>query len=389
MCEFRVHYKKSAESIIEKVVEKHPLDGLFDESIKNARDGSVFCFDRGKWRCKMLDKQEIKEIKEIRELHNTETIKKIVDDAIKELKSTLSVPVVTGQTGPQGDTGPPGPKGDTGVVYYGDNDNVLVGQDTGKFVEGRQNTYVGDNVCSTNVSSGSYNVFVGSEAGLNNTDGLGNTFLGTVAGASNTSGNFNIFLGQSAGRENEIGTNNIFIGTNAGSSNTEGDYNICIGDGSDTSNSNAVNQIVIGQGVQGKADNTITFPENLTSFSSGTEVNFSSPNGGMLYPVSSSRRWKTNIKDIANSLDTSLLYKLRPVSFTPIDGHDSGNTINGIDIGLIAEEVDQYFPNLVPKDIHGQPASVKYSLLSVLLLEEVKKLKKEIEEIKNEVSDTI
>jgi hypothetical protein len=44
MCEFRVHYKKNVESTTEKVIEKHPLDGLFDESIKNAREGSVFCF---------------------------------------------------------------------------------------------------------------------------------------------------------------------------------------------------------------------------------------------------------------------------------------------------------------------------------------------------------
>ena len=51
-------------------------------------------------------------------------------------------------------------------------------------------------------------------------------------------------------------------------------------------------------------------------------------------------------------------------------------------IGLIAEEVERYLPIIVPKDQNGRPASVRYSLLSVLLLEEMKKLNIEITELK-------
>jgi hypothetical protein len=54
--------------------------------------------------------------------------------------------------------------------------------------------------------------------------------------------------------------------------------------------------------------------------------------------------------------------------------------------GLIAEEVDKYFPLLVPKDDLGRPASVRYSLLGVLLLEEMKKMKKEVEHLKTTTS---
>jgi hypothetical protein len=257
--------------------------------------------------------------------------------------------------------------------------NTFVGNEAGRQSIGAQNTYIGDGVCSANRSGGSYNTYVGAEAGLNTTLGFGNTFVGTVAGASNTDGNWNIFVGQSAGHSNENGTNNIFLGTNSGSTNVSGNSCVCIGDGSDVSKNNAVNQIVVGQGVRGYGDNTVTFPDNLMSFSNGTEVNFSSSGGGCLYPVSSSMRWKTDIKNIQENIDTSKLYNLRPVTFNAIQGREE--KAKGIDLGLIAEEVNELFPILAPKDRFGQPASVRYSLLSVLNLAEMKKLKQRLDEI--------
>lgn len=260
--------------------------------------------------------------------------------------------------------------------------NVFVGNETGRYSMGAQNTYIGDGVCSATTSEGSYNTFIGAEAGLNNTIGFGNTFIGVVAGASTTEGNWNIFIGQSAGHSNLGGSNNIFIGANSGSTNTNGNSCICIGDGSDVSHDSASNQIVIGQGVISHGDNTITFPSNLTSFASGTEVNFSESNGGCLHPVSSSRRWKNNIRNISEELDTNNIYHLRPVAFNPTEGHGDPTRT---DIGLIAEEVVDYFPVLVPLDKSGQPASVKYSLLSVLTLEELKKLKNRVDNVERKI----
>jgi hypothetical protein len=146
---------------------------------------------------------------------------------------------------------------------------------------------------------------------------------------------------------------------------------------------------VIGSGVISFGDNTITFPSNLRSWPGGTEVNFSSSGGGCLFPVSSSIRWKQNVKDISETLDTSLVYNLRPVTFNPSLGH--GNT-EETHIGLIAEEVNDQFPLLVPKDGEGKPASVKYSILSVLLLAELKKFREytesQIEELKRNIQIT-
>ena len=52
--------------------------------------------------------------------------------------------------------------------------------------------------------------------------------------------------------------------------------------------------------------------------------------------------------------------------------------------GLIAEDVYTIIPNLVGLDSDGHPASVKYSRLSVYLLEAIKRLKQEIEELKRD-----
>ena len=260
--------------------------------------------------------------------------------------------------------------------------NTFIGTDAGRYSSGTQNTYVGNNVCGSTGSNGSYNLYAGAQAGYHNTTGFGNVFLGAVAGASNKQGSWNVFAGQSAGHSNEVGTNNVFLGTNSGISSIAGNSCVCIGDGSDTSSDVPINQIVIGQGVVSTGDNTLTFPKNLKSFPNGTEVNFSNSGGGCLYPVSSSIRWKENVTDIKEKIDTTKIYDLRPVTFNPATGHGNPEELC---IGLIAEEVDRILPNLVPKDDQGKPSSVRYSLLSVLLLEEIIKINKDLIELKNKL----
>ena len=49
---------------------------------------------------------------------------------------------------------------------------------------------------------------------------------------------------------------------------------------------------------------------------------------------------------------------------------------------MIAEEVNEYYPEIVPKNSNNEPESIRYDLLSVILLEEIKKLKAEIDNIK-------
>ena len=251
--------------------------------------------------------------------------------------------------------------------------NTFIGFESGRYSSGAQNVYIGNGVCSSTGSSGSYNLFAGSEAGYHNQSGSGNVFLGPVSGSANTNGAWNTFVGQASGSGNRSGSNHTFIGANSGNSAISGSNSICIGDNADTSSDEPINQIVIGQGVTSYGNNTITFPTNLKNFAPGTEVSFSNSGGGCLYPVSSSLRWKTKIEDISRFIDTSKLYDLRPVTYAPKDDESK------LCVGLIAEEVNDHFPSIVPKDSQGNPASVQYSLLSVIILEELKKLKLDLD----------
>ena len=102
--------------------------------------------------------------------------------------------------------------------------------------------------------------------------------------------------------------------------------------------------------------------------------------------TSSSARYKKDIVDI--EVDTSKIYQLRPVSFT---SKNNGERY----FGLIAEEVAATIPELaefakasdvIPgrTDDELVPDAVKYPILSVLMLEEMKKLKAENEDLKSE-----
>ena len=97
-------------------------------------------------------------------------------------------------------------------------DNFLVGTNAGCSIIGGYGGYYG-----------SYNNFLGRNAGANNTTGLGNNFLGSNAGQYNTTGKDNNFFGRDAGFSNTDGGNNNFLGRSAGYYNTTGSFNNIIG----------------------------------------------------------------------------------------------------------------------------------------------------------------
>jgi len=80
---------------------------------------------------------------------------------------------------------------------------------------------------------------------------------------------------------------------------------------------------------------------------------------------------KTNVNTIENALDKVL--KLRGVEFDRVD-------MEGHQIGLIAQEVEK----IIPEVVHGnETKSVSYGNLVGLLIEAIKELKKEINELKS------
>ncbi len=85
--------------------------------------------------------------------------------------------------------------------------------------------------------------------------------------------------------------------------------------------------------------------------------------------ITSSRRYKEDIQDMGD-VSTGLL-RLRPVTFHYKKPAPDGS--KPIEVGLIAEEVDTVYPDLVVRGPDGQIESVQYSKLPAMLLNELQK----------------
>ena len=96
-------------------------------------------------------------------------------------------------------------------------------------------------------------------------------------------------------------------------------------------------------------------------------------NVGGTITESSTIKIKENVIPISSVLDKVEL--LNPVSYNK-KGSDTK------EIGLIAEEVFDVYPEFVLCDSNGNPIGVHYSRLTAVLIESVKELKKEIDILK-------
>jgi hypothetical protein len=122
-----------------------------------------------------------------------------------------------------------------------------------------------------------------------------------------------------------------------------------------------------------------SYPSIASSISYNFQVNgtgYVSSNftvGGTL-TENSSIRYKKDIETISYGLDKVL--KMRGVTYLKKE-----NDIK--EVGVIAEEIAEIFPELVNYDTEGRPDSVSYGRITGLLIEAIKDLKKEINELKN------
>jgi hypothetical protein len=87
----------------------------------------------------------------------------------------------------------------------------------------------------------------------------------------------------------------------------------------------------------------------------------------------SSIAFKENINPIENALD--LIMNLVGVTYDRKDNKEH-------EAGLIAEHVFKHAPDLVSLDKNGEPYGIKYTKLGAYLIESIKSLKTEIEELK-------
>jgi len=95
------------------------------------------------------------------------------------------------------------------------------------------------------------------------------------------------------------------------------------------------------------------------------------------YGVPSDKNYKENIKPIENALDKAL--KLQGVTF---DWKEKESLLNiKEDIGFIAQDVQKVLPELVRENDNGK-LSLRHQGITPILLEAIKELKAEIEELK-------
>ena len=208
---------------------------------------------------------------------------------------------------------------------------------------------MGDGALQSN-TAGTFNTAIGASALTLNT-GTGNTACGNVTLFNNT-GNNNTALGNGAGTNLTTGNNNIdigyIVGGVAGESNT----------------------IRIGN-----SDITNTFISGISGTNSSGGVAVFCNSDGKLGVISSSARFKEDIKPMGKASEAILA--LKPVSFRYKKEIDP----QGIpEFGLIAEEVGKINPDLIIRDREGKPQTVRYEQINAMLLNEFLKAHRKSEE---------
>lgn len=128
---------------------------------------------------------------------------------------------------------------------------------------------------------------------------------------------------------------------------------------------------------------------NVERFTFGTTGNFSA-NGDIIAYSSSDISLKTNIKNISNPLEK--ISKINGVEFDWVDSYlaELGGEDNYFarkhDVGVIAQEIEKVLPEVVATRDNGTKA-VKYEKIVSLLIEGIKELYKEVEDLKKKIQD--
>lgn len=272
-------------------------------------------------------------------------------------------------------------------------EGISIGYNSGSTVSGAiRNTAIGyQSLTGLTTLSADYNVGIGFqvlnqlETGYHNTSvGASNvcgldTDNGVTIGMSNSVlSDFGVAIGTTC-----IANNGVAIGrtSNCGTNTSA----ICIGDGGSalanyavsigySANADHVNGIALGYNVSTGADNEFCIPSTTATVSSGTTMVFASD--GQVGPTSSTRRHKDNIRNLEPELFDRFIKEAQPRRFEwKVDGKS--------DCGMIAEELYEICPELVPLDNDGLPRSINYDRISVLLTGVVQQLLRRVEQLEH------
>lgn len=285
---------------------------------------------------------------------------------------------------------------------------------------GTRNTAVGDYAMVMN-TQGSNNTAVGYGA-LNSSQGYdvikkflsANTAVGSEALFYTTTGYYNTAVGAGTLRENVYGIANVAVGYRAlySSTGTQGyGGNTAVGTGALSAVTSGTNNLAVGYeaGVSlsgAESGNILLNSDGITGDGNTLRIGQATGTGdreldaafihgifggsvtgvsvlidstGKLGTTTSSRRYKDEIRDMGDR--SAGLSELRPVTFR-YKREDKGENERPLRYGLIAEEVAEVFPELVVFNEDGAPETVKYHLLSSMLLNELQRQNREMGELR-------
>jgi hypothetical protein len=213
--------------------------------------------------------------------------------------------------------------------------------------------------------TGQRNIFIGDEGGAAMTSGTDCIFMGRQAGHDNTTGSYNIALGNGSAGLLTTGSNNVFIGQRAGNALITGSNNICLGYDSDPVGSASSDSVTLGNSSIG------TLRCQTQTITGLSDV-----------------RDKESIVDLDAGLD--FVDRLKPVSF--IWNMRDGGKVGQKDIGFIAQDLQQVqkdtgieIPNLV-YDVNPEKLEASYGKLLPIMVTAIQELSKKVKALEAQLN---
>ena len=249
-------------------------------------------------------------------------------------------------------------------------DSNFIGRFAGAYAEDADHSaFIGANA-GNSATSARYSVFIGEDTGRNAVDAYHSIFLGYGAGKDAASASNSVFIGEYAGNGAVNAANSIFIGTQAGYldtvNNTVAGESILIGNGTSTGGNS--NSIALGTGAINTAPNqfmigSVTVPINEVVIKGTGTCSIA----GTGISCSSDERLKTNIENLEiTTLET--LTRVRSVRYN-WHTNPNGEKI----IGFLAQDLEQYYPELVRTDSDGYKM-VNYAQMTPIIVEAIREM---------------
>jgi len=275
--------------------------------------------------------------------------------------------------------------GRTGLTLYSGSNNAVLGYNSFSSATGNdRNVAIGSeslvNAVSTTYSVGTIQISSG-----NIVTGVGTTFTPAMVGGyivANTftykivafGGPVTLTISRFHGFDAIPGStyvihynawHNTAVGYEAGSALIDGNDNTLIGYQANVDNGARTGVVALGQGVVANVDGGFFVKHNT-----GGAGNNASFVAGQLVETVSSRQFKDDIRTLEDTSDR--IDRVRPVRYRYKEGHGDTSKEN---IGLIAEEMEELFPEFVVYDEDNLPRGLVYDQMVAVLFKEVQRLR--------------